>query len=383
MNLALKKFVINHWLNPVARSVWQHTLKHLVEVKRKMLVRQVVFPRANEVQLEEVEVDLTPAENEIVIRTLTTIVSAGTELACLAGLADWAPFPFRPGYGAVGEVIAVGINVKDIKVGDIILTNSNHASHAKARVIAVKVPEGLDPVKAVFARMANVSITALRVSDAELGDRVAVIGLGLVGNLAAQLFQIAGCDVIGLDKVSKRLEVAKLCGIEKIVNTEEVDPVQAVMDLTEGKGCEVVVDATGNPAATLLAPKLAAKYGEVILLGSYFGRKLEANVTELLEQIHLSGHGCITFKGAHEWRYPVKEIREDLLPIERNAHLYKHSYERNAKINLRLIAEGKLKVEPLLTHLVKPEQCAEVYFGLRDKPAEYIGVVFDWRSEAT
>lgn len=205
-----------------------------------MLVRQVVFPRANEVQLEEVEVDLTPAENEIVIRTLTTIISAGTELACLAGLADWAPFPFRPGYGAVGEVIAVGSNVKDIKVGDIILTNSNHASHAKARVIAVKVPEGLDPVKAVFARMANVSITALRVSDAELGDRVAVIGLGLVGNLAAQLFQIAGCDVIGIDKVAKRLEVAKLCGIEKIVNTEEVDPVQAVMDLTEGKGCEAV-----------------------------------------------------------------------------------------------------------------------------------------------
>lgn len=345
-----------------------------------MLVRQVVFPKANEVQLEEVEVDLTPAEGEIVIRTLTSIISAGTELACLAGLADWAPFPFRPGYGAIGEVIAVGSGVKDIKVGDIILTNSNHASHAKARVISVKVPEGLDPVKAVFARMANVSITALRVSNAELGDRVAVIGLGLVGNLAAQLFQISGCEVIGIDKVLKRLEVAKQCGIEKVIDAGEIDPVQAVMDLTEGKGCEVVVDATGNPEATLLAPRLAAKYGEVILLGSYFGRRLEANVTDLLERIHLSGHGCVTFKGAHEWRYPVKEIRDDLMLIERNAHLYKHSYQRNAKINLRLIAEGKLKVEPLLTHLVTPERCAEVYLGLRDKPSEYIGVVFDWRS---
>ncbi|MCX7643384.1 MAG: zinc-binding alcohol dehydrogenase [Armatimonadetes bacterium] len=347
-----------------------------------MLVRQVVFPQANKVELEEVEVDLTPTENEIVIRTLTSIISAGTELACLAGLADWAPFPFRPGYGAIGEVIAVGEKVKEIEVGDIILTNSNHASHAKARVAAVKVPEGLDPVKAVFARMANISVTALRVSNAELGDCVAVIGLGLVGNLAAQLFQLAGCEVIGIDRVQKRLEVAKACGIEKVVNSDEVDPVQAVMDLTEGKGCEVVVDATGNPAATLLAPKLAAKYGEVILLGSYFGRRLEANVTDLLERIHLSGYGCITFKGAHEWRYPVKEFREDILPIERNAHFYKHSYERNSKINLRLIAEGKLKVEPLLTHLVKPEQCAEVYFGLRDKPTEYIGVVFDWRGDA-
>ncbi len=344
-----------------------------------MKVRSVLFPEANVVRWVEEEVDLTLAENEVAIRTLVSIISAGTELACLAGLANWAPFPFRPGYGAIGEVIAVGTAVTDIKVGDIILTHSNHASHAKARVIAVKVPEGLAPEKAVFARMADVSITALRVSHAELGDRVAVIGLGLVGNLAAQLFQLAGCEVIGLDKVPKRLDIAKGCGISAVVNTEEVDPVQAVMDWTEGKGCEVVVDATGNPAATLLAAKLAAKYGEVILLGSYFGRKLETNVTELLERIHLSGYGCITFKGAHEWRYPVKERRDDILPAERNAHFYKHSVERNAKINLRLISEGKLKVEPLLTHLVKPEQCAEVYFGLRDNPQEYVGVVFDWR----
>ncbi|MCS7265524.1 MAG: zinc-binding alcohol dehydrogenase [Armatimonadetes bacterium] len=343
-----------------------------------MLVKQVVFPRANEVQLEEVDVDLTPSENEIVIRTLASIISAGTELACLSGSADWAPFPFRPGYGAVGEVIAVGKNVKDVKVGEIILTNSNHSSHAKAKVAAIKVPDGLEPQKAVFARMANVSITALRVSSAELGDKVAVIGLGLVGNLAAQLFQISGCQVVGIDKVKKRLEVAKECGIEKVINSEEIDPVQGVMELTVGKGCEVVVDATGNPAATLFAPKLASKYGEVILLGSYFGRKLETNVTELLEQIHLSGYGCITFKGAHEWRYPVKEFRDDIMPIERNAQFYKHSYERNAKINLSLIAEGKLKIEPLITHIVKPEKCAEVYFGLRYKPSEYIGVVFDW-----
>ncbi len=344
-----------------------------------MVVRQVVFPEANEVRLEEVEVDLTPAPDEVVIRTLVSIISPGTELACLAGLADWAPFPFRPGYGAIGEVIAVGEAVKDVKVGDIILTHSNHASHAKARVITVMVPDGLPPEEAVFARMADVSITALRVSNAELGDRVAVIGLGLVGNLAAQLFQLAGCEVIGLDRIPKRLAIAQACGISAVVNTDETDPVQAVKELTEGRGCEVVVDATGNPAATLLAPQLAAKYGEVILLGSYFGRRLETNVTDLLERIHLSGHGCITFKGAHEWRYPVKETRDDILPIERNAHFYKHSVERNAKITLRLIRDGKLQVKPLLTHLVKPKQCAEVYFGLRDKPSEYLGVVFDWR----
>jgi len=352
--------------------------KPKAEVVEMTVVREVVFTAPNVVQLEEVDIDLTPSPDEVVIRTLASIISAGTELACLAGLADWAPFPFRPGYGAVGEVIAVGSAVSDIKVGDIVLTYSNHASYAKSRVLAMKVPKGLDPFKAVFVRMANVAITALRVSDAELGDTVAVIGLGVVGNLAAQLFQLAGCRVIGIERVQRRLEIASECGIEHLVDASSSDPVKAVRDLTDGVGCQVVVDATGSPQATLLAPQLTAKYGEVILLGSYFKRELMTNVTELLERIHLAGYGCITFKGAHEWRYPVKERRSDILPSEQNAMIYKHSIERNTKINMQLIAEGKLKVEPLLTHRMRPEQCAEAYSGLRERQNEFIGVVFDW-----
>ncbi|MFA4029595.1 MAG: hypothetical protein GDYSWBUE_000754 [Candidatus Fervidibacterota bacterium] len=343
-----------------------------------MVVRQVVFVAPNSVQLEEVELDMTPKGDEVVIRTIASIISAGTELACLAGLADWAPFPFRPGYGAIGEVISVGDSVTDVKVGDIVLTYSNHASHAKARVLVAKLPNGMDPFSAVFVRMANIAMTALRVSDAELGDTVAVIGLGVVGNMAAQLFQLAGCRVIGIDRLPKRLDVARECGIELLVDASSEDVIQAVHKMTDGNGCEVVVDATGNPSATIMAAQLAAKYGEVILLGSYFGRKLETNVTELLERIHLCGYGCITFKGAHEWRYPVKERRSDLIPSEQNAHIYKHSIERNTKINMRLIADGKLRVEPLLTHRIRPEQCAQAYEGLRERPNEFIGVVFDW-----
>ena len=342
------------------------------------VVSRVVFAAPNVVQLEEVDVDLTPLPDEVVIRTFASVISAGTELACLAGLADWAPFPFRPGYGAVGEVIAVGDAVSDLKVGDIVLTYSNHASHAKSRVLAVKVPEGLDPFKAVFVRMANIAITALRVSDAELGDTVAVIGLGVVGNMAAQIFRIAGCRVIGIDRIRRRLEIASECGIEHVIDASSLDPVEAIRDLTDGFGCQVVVDATGSPQATLLAPQLAMKYGEVILLGSYFKRELETNVTELLERIHLAGYGCITFKGAHEWRYPIKERRSDILPSEQDAMVYKHSIERNTRINMQLISDGKLKIEPLLTHRMRPEQCAEAYNGLRERQDEFVGVVFDW-----
>ncbi|MBC7327345.1 zinc-binding alcohol dehydrogenase [bacterium] len=342
--------------------------------------KQIVFPAPNQVKLEEVEFDDVPKNGEIIIKGIASIISAGTELACFSGRAKWAQFPFRPGYGMIGQVIGLGKDVEGLKEGDLVLTHSNHASYSKAQVIAVKVPEGLDPFKAVFARMADVSITALRVSNAELGDRVAVIGLGLVGNLAAQLFALAGCDVIGIDRVKRRLEIAKACGIDKVVNADEINPVEAVKELTDGEGCEVVVDATGIPEVSATAWQYCAPYGEVILLGSYFNRSYQMDVRELLEKIHLSEYGCITYKGAHEWRYPVKDTRKDFFILgwpkfERQ----KHSVERNAKINLSMIAKGKLIVEPLLTHRLKPEECETAYLGLRDNPEEFLGVVFDWR----
>lgn len=345
-----------------------------------MRAKRIVFPAPNKVELEEFDFDPTPEEKDVIIQGIVSVISAGTELSCLKGQAKWAKFPFYPGYGMIGEVIKVGEGVTEVKEGDIVLTHSNHASYGKAQVMAMKVPEGLDPLKAVFARMADVSITALRVSNAELGDKVVVIGLGLVGNLCAQLFALAGCDVIAIDRVAKRLEIARACGLKKLVNASEVDPVSAVKELTNGEGCEVVVDATGSPQVSATAWQYTAPYGEVILLGSYFQRPYEMNVTELLERIHLSEFGCITYKGAHEWRYPVREERKDFFLMgwpkyERP----KHSVERNARINLSLIAEGKLVVEPLLTHLLKPEECESAYFGLRDKPEEFLGVVFQWR----
>jgi 2-desacetyl-2-hydroxyethyl bacteriochlorophyllide A dehydrogenase len=330
--------------------------------------KRVVFPKPNVVQLEKFSFDPAPSAKDVVIRTRASIISAGTELACLTGLEDWAKLPFHPGYGAVGEVMAVGNEVKGLRAGDVVFTYSNHASHARSAVIAVRVPEGLDPSHAAFARMANVAITSLRVSNAELGDRVAVIGLGLVGNLAAQLFTLAGCEVMGIDPVARRLELARACGVGAALNPQEAKLPEAVKRWTDGKGVEVVVEASGTPQGALMAAELAGKKGEVILLGSP-RKPLETNVTELLRRIHIWDYGCVTFKGAHEWRYPVGE--------DPSGH-EKHSIERNARIVLKLIAEKRLRVSPLLTHVIRPEQCAEAYAGLRDNPNEYIGVIFNW-----
>lgn len=334
-----------------------------------MEAQHVVFAEPNKVELQSFTFDLDDlAPDQVAIETKHSIISPGTELACLSGEESWAPLPFVPGYGGCGEVIAVGEDVEDVEVGDTAFSYTKHASVVTSSVLISPVPPELDTAKACFARMAAVSITALRVSEAELGDHVAVIGLGLVGNLCAQLFTLAGCEVIGIDLMPERCRIAEACGVKHVVNPAEEDRRAFVEEVTDGHMCQTVVEAIGAPAVGARAGELAGPLGEVILLGSPRGECVE-DITPLLNRIHLWGNGCVTYKGAHEWRYPTERDESGRT---------KHSIERNVEILMGLIAEDSLHVEELISHVLPPSECARAYEGLRNKKDEYMGVLFDW-----
>lgn len=333
-----------------------------------MKAHRVMFIGPYQVELQSFEFEEAVGPGQVAIKATHSLISPGTELACLRGTESWAKHPFVPGYAGCGRVIAVGDGVDGLTEGDLVFSYAKHASHVSANRLVSLVPEGLDGAKACFARMAAVSITALRISEAELGDTVAVIGLGLVGNLCAQLFGLAGCEVIGIDLSPERCETAHRCGIPHVINAGAGEAVDEVADLTGRRMCEVVVEAIGAPAVALQAGALAGTLGEVILLGSPRGEH-QADVTPFLSRTHLWGQGCITLKGAHEWRFPV---RRD------SSGWTKHSIERNIDILMGLIACGKLNVDPLMTHVLPPESCVAAYAGLREQPGSYMGVVFDW-----
>jgi len=333
-----------------------------------MKAQHLVFTEPNKVELLSFEFPDAPGPEDVFIEISHSLVSPGTELACLSGTESWARIPFLPGYAGVGQVIAVGDAVGGDRVGDTVFSYTKHASIDQARVLTVPVPTGLDPLKVVFARMAAVSITALRVSQAEMGDHVAVIGLGLVGNLAAQLFTLAGCDVIGIDLSARRCQLALECGVRHAINPREVDQKEFIADVTGGAMCETVVEAIGLSPVAVKAGELAGKQGEVILLGSPRAPH-ETDVTPLLQTVHLWNAGCISYKGAHEWRYP--RLRDE-------GGWAKHSIQRNVEIILGLIAEGRLAVELLLTHVLSPRDAASGYVGLRDDKDGYMGVVLNW-----
>jgi threonine dehydrogenase-like Zn-dependent dehydrogenase len=102
------------------------------------------------------------------------------------------------------------------------------------------------------------------------------------------------------------------------------------------------------------------------IVGSPRG-EYQSNITDVLNYCHLNSRGCITFKGAHEWRYP----------IEMNPFV-KHSLVRNSHIAMQLMKQGSLIVERLISHLLKPEQAVEAYEGQKNHKDNYQGVLFDW-----
>ncbi len=320
------------------------------------------------VELKDYEFDGKKiGDNEIAIETEYSVVSAGTELAVLSGNEGWAKLPYVPGYGGVGKIIATGKDVKGFKEGDSIFSYTRHQSFDKTSVMAIPLPKGIDPKLAVMARIAAVSITSLRVSDAELGDWVAVYGLGLVGNIAAQLFTLSGCNVIGIDVSEKRIELAKKCGVLHAIKADSATK-DKIKELTGGEMCRTVVESTGVTAVAEKASDIAASLGEVILLGSPRG-EYKTDLTAFLNRIHIASNGCITFKGAHEWRYPVKP---DASGINR------HSLERNVSNILALIQQKKLRIAELISEVASPEDCAKIYDGLKNRKDDYVGVIFDW-----
>lgn len=331
-----------------------------------MKIKRICFPKVNSVVCDETEVDIPLGPNDVLMRTLYSAVSAGTELAKFTGLQE-VKYPFLPGNRAVGEVIAVGSAVKDVRPGDRVFTHTPHVSHAKATGFYVKAPKEVNLCHAPMVGLGLVAMTALRVGRPELGDRALVIGMGAVGNLCAQFLEISGVEVIAADTMDKRLEAARRCGVTHTINPKTQDARATVFALTGGRGVEYVIEATGNPAVIEMACSVTATQAQVILLGSPRG-EFKTDVTPLLNAVHIwRDHGSIRLDGAHEWRYPQYP----------NAFM-KHSMTRNAEIIFRLMANGRLKVQDLISHVLKPSQAAEAFDGLLNRKEEYHGVVFDW-----
>ena len=337
-----------------------------------MKINKLLVPERLKVILVEEEFDnsiLTP--KEIVVRTLYSHLSAGTELACIAGIEDWFKIPGTPGYTSIAKVEAKGSEITHVEVGDLVYTYGAHSEYFKLEYgdrwhgLCVKLPTGINLEYAAFTHMATIAITAIRNSNIELGDFVLVTGLGAIGNLAAQLAQLQGAIVIATDIDEHRIALAQQSGICYAINSKRENLREKIMEITNNSLISTYIDATGASAVINENLDNIQLFGEVILLGSPRA-PFETNLTKTFQHFHLLPH-CLSLKGALEFSYPTHQ--QDFV---------KHSLERNASIVLNLIKENKLLIKPIYSHKISPLEAQSAYDGLKNTPNEFIGVVFDW-----
>ncbi len=332
--------------------------------------QRLYFPQIKQVRWETIDISQPPAPHTVVAETLCSLISVGTELAIYTGShigysLPNPPFPLmphHPGYALVGRVVAVGEAVEGFQPGQRVMMEVAHGSIGAVDVrrgAIVALPEPLTNAEGALVRMAEVALTAARVSPPQLGDAVVVYGLGLVGQFAAQLFQLnGGHPVIGIDRISSRLEVAQTNGIIAL-NAAEVDIPAEIAKLTAGRGPDVVVEATGSPAVVSLSLELVARGGRVVLLGSSRGR------VEIDPYSHIHRKG-VRVIGAHEGVQSLDDSPR------------RWSQARNLQLLADLFAAGKLKSNGLISHTITPPEALSIYDALAERPQDYLGVLIDW-----
>ena len=178
------------------------------------------------------------------------------------------------GYSSVGIIESVGKGIDHLKPGDrVVCAGEGIACHAEyvcvPKNLCALVPRGVDAREAAFATIGAIAMNGVRQSQVTLGDSVAVIGLGLVGLLAVQILNAAGCRVIGIDVAQDKLELARLCGAEAALLRNDAGLHATIEELTSQRGVDAVyVAASAKSSDPLdLAGQIVRDRGNVVIVG--------------------------------------------------------------------------------------------------------------------
>ncbi len=332
------------------------------------------IPRQNQIRLETEEIDPQSLQpQELLIETEWTFISAGTELANYTGVEPrmWdretgTYIPRRPGYANVGTVVAAGPQVDRARVGERVFTYAHHASLARysQERLVYPVPRDMPGDLAVASRMAGVAATGILVPVLHGAPTVVVFGLGIVGNLASQMFQARGCRVIAVDPILARRELAAAVGVATVIGGRAEEVQARILELTAGQGADIVIEAVGHSAVCMQALAATRRFGQLVLLGTPRA-PVQGNLTDFLGEVH---YRSIKVLGALEWCYPMyPAINADISQWEKQRMVFDW------------IAEGRLQLEPLISHRLPPASIARAYQGLLHEKAVFTGVALQWQ----
>ena len=359
-------------------------------------MKSVIIPRPYDVELLEEERP-TAGPGEIVVEASVSGISSGTEMFLYRGTypnfelkkwPQWQEYPVRPGYELAGTVVDVGPPARqavgpavaaaslqpsggvivadsdEFSVGDRVVCLGTHQQYAGVpATLAAKIPEGVPFEAATLAVLGTTTMHSTRRLQLEYGATVAVIGLGVVGNLALQHARLAGADTtIGIDLDRNRCEYATRVGADHVVAAGGEKAVEAVMELTGGVGADAVVEASGAPGTVQLGLELMRDRGTLELLGWH----TEDPSFSFGDLYFKEGQIIATRAIGPEPGLPYAYVR--------------WGYDRSLRLAVEMIADGRLKTDffqPSRFHFTRIE---EAYRQIDTDPGS-IGfqAILDWR----
>ncbi len=282
------------------------------------------------------------------------------------------------GYSLAGVAEEVGAGIDEFRVGDrIACAGEGIACHAEfvavPRNLCAKVPDGVDLKDAAFGTVGAIALHGVRQAGVTIGDSVLVIGLGLVGLLAVQILKAAGCRVIGVDLDAHKLDLARACGAELVLNRMEPALVENVQEFTGGAGVDVAyVAASANSADPLdLAGQVTRDRGRVVIVGQVrVAADWRAYYQKELSVVMSRSYGPGRYDPMYEHKgidYPVGYVRWTL--------------RRNLAEFLRLVATGAVRPARLSPEVFPLAEAEAVYEGLHNG-RHAAGLLFEYPVDA-
>lgn len=282
--------------------------------------------------------------------------------------------PSPLGYSAAGEAIAVGAAVRGISPGDRVACGGESAGHAEIICVpgnlCVRMPNGVEWAHGAFTAVGSIALHGVRQADARLGERVAVIGLGLVGQLCARLLRAGGCTVVGVDLLPDSVERAQ--GTGAVDHGFRRDELAGERLPAAAADCDAVIIAAATAAddPVELAAELCRDRGRVVVVGAVGMTLPRAPYYEREIDLRLSrSYGPGRYDREYEARgldYPIGYVR--------------WTGRRNMGAFLDLVGAGAIDIEPLITRRLPVGEAPAAYERLLERSGSPLGIVLEYET---
>ncbi|EGR4076359.1 zinc-binding dehydrogenase [Vibrio cholerae] len=347
------------------------------------------------------------SKNHVVIDTITTLISAGTErmlvdfgkanfidkarsqpdkvkmvlekvqtdglMTTIHAVKSKLAQPLPLGYCNVGTIESVGKGAEGFKVGDRVVSNGPHADVVRvSKNLVAKIPENVSDEEASFTVVASIGLQGIRLANPTMGECFVVTGVGLIGLLTVQMLRAQGCRVLAIDFDQSKLELAKQYGAEICNLGKGEDPVAVGMAFSRGNGVDgvIITASTKSNDPVTQAARMSRKRGRIILVGV---TGLELSRADFYEKELTFQVSCSYGPGRYDSSY------------EEQGHDYPFAFvrwteQRNFEAILDMMSGGLLDVKSLITHRFKFEDASDAYELLtNDKSA--LGILLQFESE--